>query len=121
MAGEGDEVEPGDGPRAHGEAVAQRVRRRDPAKIVGVVHNRREEIHRLDDGQILAQLVDARIVARIRAVEQVWIAERLKTAQRLSQVLRTQFRPSAARLDQAREPDFLLGCRRHFCLLPFPV
>jgi hypothetical protein len=114
VAGKGHQIEPGDGLRPHREAVAQGVRRRDAPEVVGVVNDGREKIHRLDKGQIFAELVNARIVARIGAVEQVRIVEGLETAQRFPQVLRTQFGASAARLDQAGEQDFFIGCRRHF-------
>ena len=111
---EGHQVEPRDGLGPHREAIAQGVRRGDLAVVVGIVHDRREEIHRLNDGQILAQLVDAGVVSRVGPVEKVRIAEGLKAAQRFSQVLRTQFRPSPARLDEAGEEDFSLRSSRQF-------
>ena len=114
MAGEPHQVQPGDRLRAHGEAIAQRVGRGYLAIGVRVVHDGGEEIHRLDDGQILPEPIHARVVPGVRSVEQVRVRKRLKLAQSLSQVLRTQFRASPARLDHPGKLNFSLRCSRHF-------
>ena len=51
-------------PAAHREHVAQRVRRRDLAERPGVVDERREEVERADDREVVADPVGGRVVGR---------------------------------------------------------
>ena len=63
---ERDQVEGGQRPRAHRVDVRERVGGGDPAEVVWVVDDRREEVDRLDDRQLVADAVDAGVVARSR-------------------------------------------------------
>ena len=67
---EADEVQRGDRPAAHRVDVGQRVGRGDPAEVVRVVDDRREEVDRLHEREVVAQPVDAGVVGRGRADEQ---------------------------------------------------
>jgi hypothetical protein len=62
---EGDEVERRHRPAAHRVDVRQRVGRGDAPERVGVVDDRREEVDRLHDRDVLGELHDARIVGRV--------------------------------------------------------
>ena len=64
---EGDEVERGQRPRAHRVDVRERVGGRYAAEVVGIVDDRREEVDRLHERQLVADAVDARVVARSRS------------------------------------------------------
>jgi hypothetical protein len=67
----GRDVERRDRFPAHRVDVAERVRGGDPAEVVRVVDDGREEVDRLDEREIVAQAVDAGIVARSHAYEDV--------------------------------------------------
>jgi len=114
VAGEAHQVQPGDRLRTHGEAIAQCVGGGYLAVVVGIVHDGREEIHRLDDGQILSEPIHARIVPRVRPVEKIRVRKRFELTQSFSQVLRTQLRASPPRLDHPGKLYFSLRSSRHF-------
>jgi hypothetical protein len=48
---------------AHGVYIAHRVRGGNRAIVVGIVHRRREKVERLDDGDLVADFIDCRVVA----------------------------------------------------------
>ena len=52
------------------------VGRGDPAVLVGVVDDGREEVDGLDDGQVLGQAVDAGIVVRLGADQKIGVGIR---------------------------------------------
>ena len=58
---------------AHRIDIRQRVRRRDLAEGVRIVINRREKVHRLHDGQFIGYLVDRRVIALVKAHDQVGV------------------------------------------------
>ena len=74
VVGEAGQVERGDRHAAHGVDVAERVGRRDLAVDEGVVHDRREKVDRLHDGEVRRQPVNARVIVRLGADEQVRVA-----------------------------------------------
>ena len=54
-------------PAAHREDVGQRIRRGDLPERPRVVDERREEVERADDRQVVADAVDGRVVGRVQA------------------------------------------------------
>ena len=67
---EGDDVQRRDGCAAHGVDVRERVGRRDPAEVVGIVDQRREEVDRLHERDVGGQPHHRGIVPRRRSDEQ---------------------------------------------------
>ncbi len=64
-AGEGQDVERGDGLSAHGEHVGQGVGRGNGAELVRVVHYRGEEIERQHSGVVLVHLPNRGVVCGV--------------------------------------------------------
>jgi len=58
---EADNVHRRQGFSAHGVDIAQGIGRSNLSELVRVVHYRREEIERLDNGQLVSELIDAGI------------------------------------------------------------
>ena len=71
VVGVAREVERGDRHAAHGVDVAERVGGRDLAVDERVVHDRREKVDRLHDGEVRREPVNARVVVRLGADQQV--------------------------------------------------
>ena len=67
---EGDDVHRRQRHPAHRVDVRQRVRRRDPAEVVGVVDDRREEVDRHHERDLVGQLEHRGVVSGIGADEQ---------------------------------------------------
>jgi hypothetical protein len=83
----------GDGQRgyrrpSHRPNVVDRIERGDAAIVVRVVHDRRKEVHSLDQRQIVAQTIDPSIVGGVKAYQDVFV-NRLhgQAAKRLGQHL----------------------------------
>jgi hypothetical protein len=74
VAGESDDVQREDRARAHSVHVAQRVGRGDRAKLVGIVHNRRDVVDGGHQRLIGRQAVHRRVVGGRGADEHVRIA-----------------------------------------------
>ena len=68
--GEGRDVERGRDPAAHREHVAARVGRRDGPEVGRVVDERREEVGRRDQCEVVGEAVDRGVVERCEAHEQ---------------------------------------------------
>ena len=64
---ERDEVQRADRRGAHRVDVGQRVGRRDPPEVIGVVDDRREEVDGLDDRQLVGELGRRRVVGGRRS------------------------------------------------------
>jgi hypothetical protein len=92
---ESDDVEGENRPGPHGVDVREGVGGRDPAEVIGAIDDRREEIDRLDERDFIRQAIDARVVGRGRADEDVWIVDGGKEAQDLRQKLGTELARSA--------------------------
>ena len=58
---------------AHRVDVRQRVRRRDPAEVVRVVDDRREEVDRHHECDLIGQLEHRSVVGGVRADEQPFV------------------------------------------------
>ena len=75
-----DEVQREERRAAHRVHVGERVRRGDAAPVVRVVDDRREEVGGDDDGEIVAEAVDGRVVGGVEADEQVGVGRRRRRA-----------------------------------------
>lgn len=68
--GEGQQVHGQLGLPPHGVYIGEGVDSGDLPKSIGVIHHRREEVHRLDHGQLITDLIDCRVVALVKAHQQ---------------------------------------------------
>ena len=73
VVGEGRDIQRRDRAAVHGVDVRQGVRRRDPAERVRVVDQRREEIERLDQGEIGREAIHPRVVHGLGADQDVGV------------------------------------------------
>ena len=92
------ELKAANGRASHRVDVAERVGGGDRAKVVRPVDDRREEIGRQDQRQIVAQPVHSRVVGRGMADQHVRILDRRQASQDRKQVVRCLFGRAAARL-----------------------
>ena len=92
---EGHEVQRGDGPPTHRVDVGERVGGRDPPEVVGVVHDRREEVGRVDERQLVGEPVDAGVVGRLRAHEDVRVDRGRQPGQQRLELGRADLAPAA--------------------------
>ena len=83
------------GQAAHGIDIAEGVCRGDLAEQIGIVHNGRKEIYRLDDGGIVADLVNTGVVAAVIAHKQVCVLHVGQSGQDGRKGTRPQFGSSA--------------------------
>ena len=83
------------GHAAHGVYVAEGVCRSDLAEQIGVVHDGGEKVHRLDDGGIAGDAVDAGIVAAVIAHQQVPVRHIGQPGENFRQSTRPQLGASA--------------------------
>jgi hypothetical protein len=67
------DVQSADRRSAHRIDVGERVRRRDAPEVIRIVDDRREEIDGLNDREVVAQPIDARIVAGRETDEDVGV------------------------------------------------
>ncbi len=96
-----------DRPAAHGVDVGDGVGGGDAAEVPGVVHDRHEEVRRGDHAGVAVQPVDRRVVAGLRADQQVGEGRRDRLAgQQLLQHRRRELAPASAAMRQAGQPDF---------------
>ena len=109
------DIECGERLAAHRVDVGQRVRSSNLTKVVRVVDDRREEIHRLDEREIVAQHEDPRVVEGLTTHENAAVGVHRHAAQRLGQVTRTQLGGSTSAAREAREAEELSArlVRRH--------
>jgi len=73
---EPDDVHGRQGRPSHGEDVGERVRGRDPAEGLRVVHDGCEEVHGLDEGEVLPHADDTRVVRGLPAHEKIRVVLR---------------------------------------------
>ncbi len=92
---------------AHGVHVGQGVGGRDLAKEIGVVRDRRKKVHRLHQRQLVADLVDRRVVALVKAHQQIGVAVDPDTLQQLAQNPRAHLRAAPGALCQLCQLDIL--------------
>ena len=96
-------------PAAHREDVRQRVRRGDLAERPRVVDERREEVERADDREVVAHPVDRRVVGRGEAGQQgvgrTGRGLRAESGQRLGQQVRPELGRAAAAIGQIGQAE----------------
>ena len=83
--GDGHDVQAQLGLSTHGVHIGERIGGRDLAEGIGIVGNGREEIHRLHQGQIVADLIDGGIVTLVKAHQQIGVVMDLDALQQLGQ------------------------------------
>ena len=101
----------------HGVDIAHGVGRSDSSVVVGIVHHRREEIERLDDGHVTVNPVNSSVIADLQPHQQVGVLmsleQVLQRAQDLRQGLRPHLRRSTGRRGHRREPNLLASHVSH--------
>ena len=97
VLGEGRDRQREQDPAAHREDVRQRVRRGDLAERPRVVDERREEVERADDREVVADPVDRRVVGRGEAGDQGVRAHRPRSPRRARPAPRPAGPPRASR------------------------
>ena len=63
----------GDGCARHRPNVVDGIERRDATVVIRVVDNRSKEVEGLDEREVVAQTVYARVVGRLETDNQVWV------------------------------------------------
>ena len=76
---------------AHGIDVRKCIRCGNRAEGIRVVGNRRKEIHGLDQGKVIRDLIDAGVVALIKADQQVRVRPNLEIAKQLGKYAGSNF------------------------------
>src|SRR3989441_7483798 len=95
---------------SHRVAVGHRVRGADRTGGIRVVHDRREEVERLDDRDVARDQVDGRVVGHIEANKQLrGISLFAHRTQHLRQRAWAQLGPSAGAGGERRQPDLIAG------------
>ena len=92
--GDGQQIHGQPGLAPHGVHVGEGVGRRDLPKVIGVVHYWREEIHRLDQRQLIREAVHRGVIAGVIAHQQVGLKRPGQPGQNLLQDTRSQLGPS---------------------------
>ena len=80
---------------AHGVHIGEGVGGGNGAKRVGIVGDRREEVHRLHQRQIIADAIDAGIIALIKTHQQIGITVDADALQQLCQHACADFRAAS--------------------------
>ena len=93
----------------HGVDVAHRVGGRDHPVEIRVVHDGREEVHRLDDRLLVVQSIDGGVVAPLQPDQEVRVPVRADVRKNLVEVRRTQLGRSAGAGRILGEPDGFAG------------
>ncbi len=102
-----DDVHREERPPAHRVDVAERVGGGDPAEGARLIHDRGEKVHRRDQRRFVVQLIDARVVGKLRSDQDVWIGHHGQMAQDLRQVGRAELTRSAGPVAEAGQPQWL--------------
>ncbi len=101
----GDEVQRRHRRAAHGVDVRERVGGGDPPERVRVVDDRREEVHRLDDRQLVGQLHDAGVVGGVGGHEHARVGGARERGHDRAQVGGRQLAAAARTVAQRGEGD----------------
>ena len=97
-AREADQAERRHGNAGHGVDVAQGVRRGDRAEVVRAVDDRREKIGREDQGEVVAEPINGRVVGRCMPDDHVGVGDLRQGGQKREQIIRRLFGREPARL-----------------------
>ena len=92
---------------AHGIHVAEGVGGGDLAEQVGVVGDGGEEVHRLYQGQLVANLIHGGVVALVEAHQQIGVVVHADALQQLRQYARAHLGAAAGALGQLCQLDVL--------------
>ena len=98
--GEAHEIQAGHRPASHGVHVAEGVGGGDLPEQIGIVDRRRDEIRRHHQGDVIAESVDAGVIAGLVADEEIRILLLRQLRQQLGEPDRAHFGRSAAGLCQ---------------------
>ncbi len=92
---------------AHREHIAQRVRGRDLAERSGIVDQRRKEVERADDRELVTDPVRGRVVGSFQTRDQLrgLGSAGAQAAQRIGQQVRAELRRASAAVGQLRQAD----------------
>ena len=112
---EGREIKSREWGSSHGVDIAQRVRGGDLPEGKGVIDNRSEKVDGLNQGKVVGQLIDPRVVRGLCPHQDFRVFGDREFLQNLVQILRTDLRGSARFLDVGRETNWI----HLFSLLPF--
>ena len=109
VLGEGRDRQREQDPAAHREDVGQGVGRGDLAERPRVVDERREEVERADDREVVADAVDGGVVGRVEAGDQVGAGAAAASAPRPASASASRSAPSFA----AQPPQSVSSVRRN--------
>ena len=112
VVGEGGDRQTEQGRSTHGVQVAEGVGGGDGAEGVGVVDDRREEVDRRDDGEVVAHTVDARIVGAVEPDQRIGVADQRHLRERFDQRGAPELAAAAATPSHVGQP-------RHAPVIPF--
>ena len=101
------QIKRGFGLAAHGVDVGQRVRCRDLPEQVRVVRDGREKVHGLHEREFVRHAVDRRVVAFVKADEQVGVAVHGQPLEQLGEHARADLGPAARAICQLGQFDLL--------------
>ena len=93
---------------AHGVNVAQRVRCGDLPEKIGIVYDRREEVHGLDNGRLIGNAVNAGIIAAVEADQQARIRHVRQVCKNFRKDTRPQFCRSTCGARHLRETQLVV-------------
>jgi hypothetical protein len=93
--GKGHQIHGGFGNAAHGVDVAQGIAGGNLTECIGIIHNRREKINGLNQGQVIGYTIDAGVIRAVQPDQHIGISRKNQSAQRLLQVPMRQFGSSS--------------------------
>ena len=102
------------GRSAHGVDITQGIGGSNLPEPIWVIHDGCKEIHRLNQCQIIRNLVYAGIICPFQADDHIFVAGENQTTQRPIQVPRRQFGRSAGPADRLCQTDFVRICHGTF-------
>src|SRR5581483_2357967 len=108
LDGEAEDVHDRDRPAAHRVDIRERVGRRDLPVEIRVIHDGRKEVHRLNEGEVVREAIDARVIAGRQPDEQVGICGYFQVAQNLRELGRPNLAGSPGAAHQMRQPGPLV-------------
>ncbi len=108
LPGPADQVEREERGTAHGVHVTQRVGGGDRAPGGGIVHDRREEVHRRHQGAVVREAKDRRIVPGRGVHEHPRVARARQQAQHLGQLAGAELAGATRAMGERGQPD--AGC-----------
>ena len=102
---------------AHRVDVRERIRRSDLAESVGIIRDRREEVHRLHERELVRHAVDRRVVALVEAHQQIRVAVDADALEQLRQRPGADLRAAPGALRELRQLHLIF---HHASLLNIP-